>query len=230
MQFFRRGPAWVLDRIELDSADGPAPINEPTGANASQMRVALAPMRAAETVRQKRSGASGDPIVLYAIDPGSKTGPYNYSAMVNYANVYWDNYNPNYKTFNEVGGDCTNFVSQIMKAGGWADEYGFYRDDNNWWYNSMNQTWTWINVTYWNAFASIRSHRTRILSGPTSMLPADVLQADFSNNGSKDHTMFVSYHSGTQPYLTYHSSDTYRRSLSSLMSAYPKARWIPHRT
>jgi len=62
------------------------------------------------------------------------------------------------------------------------------------------------------------------------MLLADVLQADFTNDTSKDHTMIVSYRSSTQPYLTYHTTDTFRRSLSSLKLAYPSARWIPHRT
>lgn len=136
-----------------------------------------------------------------------------------------------YRTFDGVGGDCTNFVSQIMRAGGWQDVPGYYSTDSAWWYQSLGiQSYPWINVSYFYTFAAVRSQRTRILAGPSSMLPGDVLQADFDNNGGKDHTMIVSYHSGTQPYLTYHSVDTYRRSLSSLLTAYPHARWIPHRT
>jgi hypothetical protein len=41
--------------------------------------------------------------------------------------------------------------------------------------------------------------------------------------------MVVSY-TGGQPYLTYHTTDTFRRSLSSLKASYPLARWVPHRT
>ena len=61
---------------------------------------------------------------------------------------------------------------------------------------------------------------------------ADVLQVDFTNNGSKNHAMIVTYvaTSTWTPYLTYHSTDTLNRSLSSLISQYPGARWYPHRT
>ena len=34
--------------------------------------------------------------------------------------------------------DCTNFVSQAMYAGGWRKINGYYRNDNVWWYNSLN--------------------------------------------------------------------------------------------
>jgi hypothetical protein len=171
----------------------------------------------------EKGGASSQDISVAA--------SYNYTAMAAYAEQYWDNYNPDYRTFQDTGGDCTNFISQAMRAGGWPDASpGFYRDDNYWWYNWLNQTWTWINVQYWYTFAAIRSHRTYILSTPESMLIADVLQADFSNNGSKDHTMIVSYRSSGVNYLTYHTTDTLRRSLSSLKLAFPTARWLPHRT
>ncbi len=121
------------------------------------------------------------------------TAAYDYAAMAAYAERYWAVYNPAYRTFAERGGDCTNFVSQAMRAGGWTDVGGWYKDDNNWWYNSVNQTTTWINVSYWYAFAALRSHRTYILAQPEQMGLADVLQADFQNDGSKDHTMIVSY-------------------------------------
>lgn len=40
------------------------------------------------------------------------------NSMVNYANKYAYSRNPNYGDFSKLGGDCTNFVSQIIKAGG----------------------------------------------------------------------------------------------------------------
>jgi hypothetical protein len=52
---------------------------------------------------------------------------------------------------------------------------------------------------------------------------------DFTNNGSKDHSMIVTMLSG-QPYLTYHTTDTHNRSLASIKSSYPSARWLSHRT
>lgn len=217
------GSGWSLVDQAVDS-EGPLPINEPTGATADQMRQALA------TAQSATVGASA--LAPDAIDPGSKTGPYNYQAMANYANQYWDNYNPAYRTFADTGGDCTNFVSQAMRAGGWSDKTGWWLDDDNWWYNSLNQTRTWINVEYFYTFAAVRSHRTTILSSPWSLLLADVLQMDFTNNGSKDHTMIVTWWNAGTPYLSYHTTDTHNRSLSSLLTQYPLSgtRYIPHRT
>lgn len=219
---------WILEKVALATTEGPVPIDEPTGATAAAMAVVakdISAAREAAMADTSSKGASGQSSSL------AVTASYNYSAMAAYAEQYWHNYNPDYRTFNEHGGDCTNFVSQAMRAGGWPDASpGFYRDDNYWWYNFLNQTWTWINVGYFYTFAAVRSHRTYILSTPESMLLADILQADFSNDGEKDHTMLVTYVSGSSRYLTYHTTDTYRRSLASIKLAYPSARWIPHRT
>lgn len=206
--------AWLLES-ESRLEEGPAPINEATGAQPAAMRAALAGTQ--KTVSTKRIGGQGF------------TVQYDYGAMAAYAETYWDNYNGGYRTFSDVGGDCTNFVSQVMRAGGWSDASGFYRDAHYWWYNFLNQTWSWINVNYWYDFAAVYSGRTYLLGSPDYLGLADVLQADFTSNGSKDHSMVVSY-SGGQPYLTYHTTDTFRRSLSSLKASYPSARWVPHRT
>lgn len=49
---------------------------------------------------------------------------YNREKAKNYIDTYWKNYNPAYPSFHHGGGDCTNFVSQILYAGGmpWADD------------------------------------------------------------------------------------------------------------
>lgn len=57
---------------------------------------------------------------------------YNPSKAVNYATSHCSNYNGNYFNYRNWGGDCANFVSQCMKAGGfsfkgcagWVDDYG----------------------------------------------------------------------------------------------------------
>jgi len=58
---------------------------------------------------------------------------YNAAAAVNYARKYCSNYNPAYYNYANDGGDCANFVSQCLKAGGmnlgtcsvsWLDNYG----------------------------------------------------------------------------------------------------------
>ena len=58
---------------------------------------------------------------------------YDRGAAVNYARTYCQNYNWNYYDYGSQGGDCANFVSQCMIAGGmnfysctvsWIDDRG----------------------------------------------------------------------------------------------------------
>ena len=233
--FARDASGWVLKSHGRSDTRGPAPMNEPTGASADAMVMAAAEFELARAEVVKASaGDSQSTTKAVDADAGaiSAAAGYNYPAMAAYAEKYWDVYNPHYRTFNERGGDCTNFISQAMREGGWTFVNGFYRDDNYWWYQDLccNQTWTWASVQYWYAFAALRSGRTTILAKPEYMGLADVLQADFTNDTSKDHTMIVSYRSSTMQYLTYHTTDTYRRTLANLKLSFPSARWIPHRT
>jgi N-acetylmuramoyl-L-alanine amidase len=47
-----------------------------------------------------------------------KSTLYDRKAAAGYADLYWDNYNPEYADYSGSGGDCANFVSQCMIAGG----------------------------------------------------------------------------------------------------------------
>lgn len=155
---------------------------------------------------------------------------YNYGAMATYLERYWSSYNTAYRSFSDVGGDCTNFASQALRAGGWSDDLGWYRDSANWWYNSANETWSWINVNSWASFAYSYSGRVTSLSNVWYMGIGDVLQVDGSRDGSKDHTMMVSYVSGGTPYLTYHTTNRYRRSMNQVLADWGSANYYAGRT
>lgn len=43
---------------------------------------------------------------------------YSTQKAIEYAKKYWKDYNPEYKTYKGAGGDCANFVSQCLYAGG----------------------------------------------------------------------------------------------------------------
>ncbi|MFD7435487.1 amidase domain-containing protein [Streptomyces sp. NPDC059861] len=157
---------------------------------------------------------------------------YDYKAMAAYAEKYWSNYNPAYPNFNGqgAGGDCTNFVSQSLKAGGWKHVPGYVYDYTRWFGTADIQSHSFVGVNEWSWFAQ-NSQRVTSLANVYQMDVGDVLQVDFDKDGSKDHTMIVTYRSQQGvPYLTYHSTNTYRRSVASVIASYPNAAYYAYRT
>ncbi|WP_071659668.1 amidase domain-containing protein [Streptomyces humi] len=158
-------------------------------------------------------------------------GTYDYKAMAAYAEKYWNNYNTDYPDFNGhgAGGDCTNFVSQSLKAGGWKHVPGYVYDYTKWFGNADIQSDSFVGVNEWSWFAQ-NSKRTTPLANVYQAEVGDVIQMDFDRNGEKDHTMIVTYKANGIPYVTYHSNNTYRRSLASLIASYPNAYYYAYRT
>ncbi|MGW1714369.1 amidase domain-containing protein [Streptomyces sp. NPDC002156] len=159
-------------------------------------------------------------------------GTFDYKAMATYAEKYWSTYNPDYPNFNGhgAGGDCTNFVSQSLKAGGWKHAPGYVYDYTKWFGNAEIQSDSFVGVNEWSWFAQ-NSKRTTSLANVFQMDVGDVLQMDFERDGSKDHTMIVTYRDAQGvPYLTYHSANTYRRSLTSIIASEPNAWYYAYRT
>lgn len=155
-------------------------------------------------------------------------GGYNYPAMATYLEKYWSSYNPTYRSFAGVGGDCTNFVSQALRNGGWALTGGASGDYHYWWYNTSTQTKSWAAVDWWASYAR-SSGRTLMLGNVWDLRVGDVLQIDKTKDGTKDHTMMVSYYSSS-PYFTYHSTNRYRRSMSQVLADWGAANYFAYRT
>ncbi|MCA4133081.1 amidase domain-containing protein [Arthrobacter sp. M4] len=161
---------------------------------------------------------------------------YNYTAMVNYTYQYWYYYNPSY---NAYPSDCTNFVSQALRAGGWGmvDNATWYTDNNNWYYYPWVATRSWTSVADFFTFAIYGSGRTYELAYLNSMGPADVEIADWDGNGTKDHAMMVTSWAaggGWAGYndirVTYHTNDTRDMSIWSLYVNNPGGIWYALRT
>ncbi|RLV10034.1 hypothetical protein CTZ27_01970 [Streptomyces griseocarneus] len=224
---------------ELSFAAGKDGAWELTGITAlDEMPQINAPAPTAPKVKAAAAGAGDMPNAPEAslwlfpkrLPKDTSTG-LDYKAMADYAEKYWKNYNPAYRSHPlGTGGDCTNFVSQALKAGGWKHAPGKAGDYTKWWYGSDTESDSWTGVNEWSWFAQ-NTKRVKPLKYAYQMEVGDVLQADFDRDGSKDHTMLVTYRDalGT-PYLTYHSFDTYRRSLLSLQVMLPLTKWYAYRT
>lgn len=91
---------------------------------------------------------------------------YNGRAAANYAVKYALVPNKSYKYFqsiNENGGDCTNFVSQCLRAGGAPQDYNNLRP---WWYDmkqgKASVCWAVAHSLYWYLKTNQSSNRTAI--------------------------------------------------------------------
>ncbi|MGN1208266.1 MAG: amidase domain-containing protein [Christensenellales bacterium] len=73
---------------------------------------------------------------------------YNRKKAVEYAKKYAFEYNNDFYNFTSIGGDCTNFISQCLFAGGLEMDYS----QNGWFYQSIYQrspSWTSVE-DLWN--------------------------------------------------------------------------------
>lgn len=205
--FALRQGAWALVHDEVD----PFPLNRSNDP-------IPAPDKTAQPARSSARASTG----AHFASP-LRAGWYDWPAAQTYIRNYALNYNPAYRTFADVGGDCTNFASQVMRAGGWVDRPGWYLDWNNWWYNDLNQTRSW---TYTHAFQQFfnTSGRGQFLSYLVDMWIGDAMQIDFGANGTIDHTMLVDDKiSSTLDgiFMSYHTTNTYHRPLSDVLAVYP---------
>ncbi|MFI1763066.1 amidase domain-containing protein [Streptomyces sp. NPDC020800] len=220
----RRG-TWQLTDVE-DTDNGYIAVNQV----AKQPPVAVKATPADDSPPEAPRAATSWPAPVNR--KNVTTGAYDYKAMVSYATKYWNHYNPDYPDYNGqgAGGDCTNFVSQSLKAGGWKHVPGYTNDFHKWFGNADIQSDSFVGVNEFSWFA-LSSKRVTSLANVYQLDLGDVLQMDFNKDGSKDHSMIVTYRSPQGvPYVTYHSTNTYNRSVASLVASYPNAAFFAYRT
>lgn len=120
---------------------------------------------------------------------------YNRQAAVNYAEANANNiYTPGYAYFTVRGsGDCTNFASQCLQAGGW-------KPCTTWWYDTfLHHSASWTAVIDFRNFAINSGRATEyVFSKGATVLPysgliwpGDIIQMDWTNDGHWDHTAIV---------------------------------------
>ncbi|MFD0394131.1 amidase domain-containing protein [Streptomyces nogalater] len=229
--------SWLLASDEADvEAGGPTPTTQVSAVDV-EPETTDGGGKADEDEGSKEGSSSTTPTGGTETGSGlvkpAATASYNYSKMEHYANQYWDDHNPAFRTYS--GNDCTNFLSQIMRAGGWhnAGVSIAQRSSNKVWFygsSAITTSYTWGGAENWYWFAVKHSKRTKVLRSVWDMLTTDVLQADWNRNGVIDHSMFVTKKYRGVPYLTYHTTDTHNKSLKKILSDAPRAFYYAHRT
>lgn len=240
--FTRTRTEWFLSGVAPEIVEPAlAPDTHPAAQAVALPEAATSKKRTSNPVRPKgfTSGSAPDKLSPSCRSSNGNALSYDYGAMTRYALQYWQNYNPDYRTYGGEGGDCTNFISQIVKAGGWEDVSGDRTSNDSWWYSSLgtwNTSYTWAAAENWFWFAGpFHSGRTETLDYVHQMGVSDVLQVDFDANDNISHSMFVTRRDGTgamadELYLTYHSTDTLNKKFSSIFAANPDAWYHAHRT
>ena len=151
---------------------------------------------------------------------------YNREKAVAYAHRWAFSRNPQFYDFQYLGGDCTNFASQVIYAGcgvmNYTQVYG-------WYYISLNNrapAWTGVN----ELFSFLINNRGVGPHGEITELsnisPGDIIQLDFDGDGEFDHSpVVVDSGAGTPDtiLLAAHTNDADYRPLST----YPYTRLRP---
>lgn len=154
----------------------------------------------------------------------------NRTNMYNYAQANWNKRPSNWGNFDGMGGDCTNFISQIIYAGGAPmDNTGSYQ----WYYYGYSDrapSWTSVRFLYeyliGNTGVGPQGYRASTNDMLYNMHRGDIIQIDFGSDGTYDHsTSIVNYQIGTLNNTTVaaHTNDVFNRPISD----YPGTkRWI----
>ncbi len=143
--------------------------------------------------------------------------PYNRKIAVNYARRWAYDRNPKYYDFEYIGGDCTNFVSQVLHAGRCTMNYN---KCNGWYYNNLNsRSPSWTGVEYFYKFLISNQGRGPIgrVCHISELELGDIVQLNFENDKRFNHSLIVT--KIEEPgnlksiYISTHTIDRYNYSI-----------------
>ncbi|MFS1514367.1 amidase domain-containing protein [Chengkuizengella sp. SCS-71B] len=120
-----------------------------------------------------------------------KSFRYERSKVKEYADVWWENPNPDFRSFND---DCTNFVSQCIYAGGASMNYTRNRA-LGWWYNSGQDGWSFS----WTVSQCLKNYlltnlnglRAETVENPKQLQIGDVIFYDWDGDSKFQHSAIV---------------------------------------
>ena len=156
-----------------------------------------------------------------------KIKKYDRTKVVEYAKKWAYKRNPRYYNFDNIGGDCTSFVSQCIYAG---CNIMNYKKHIGWYYNSINdRTASWSGVEFLYDFL-IKNRGI----GPQAEKATidnieigDIVQLKFNGKERFSHSLIVVKKRGrdiNSLYVASHTEDSYYRRVSSYV--FEKIRYL----
>jgi hypothetical protein len=181
---------------------------------------------------------------------------YNRTACVTYIDRWWNRRNSAWGNFNELGGDCTNWVSQIINAGGVPeDKSGSYQ----WYWDNMNaprssppysRSASWAGVDeLWNYIQGNSNNNGAngpqgqwwtTSAGLSQMNSGDFIQLKRSNSWYHTYGVYDGKWVNLKPWycpwcadnfqykvrVTSHSADRHREDLDNVAASSPTRRYM----
>ncbi|MBC6309032.1 amidase domain-containing protein [Listeria sp. FSL L7-1582] len=153
-----------------------------------------------------------------------KASGYNRTAAANYALKYALSHNKSYKSYGGSGGDCTNFVSQAIYAGGMrgtSTGYPLYKT----WSSTLTQTGrsdsaAWINANEFRLYWQIKKSNVTVYSSRADLSKkanvGDVINYANKKTGRSWHNCIVTDKSGNTLYISQHSGDRKNNNWNSI--------------
>ena len=134
---------------------------------------------------------------------------YNREAAVAYAEQWWDDANPAYPYFDV---DCTNFISQCLRAGG-APMRGYPDRSKGWWVQGGTWSYSWsvAHSLRWYLETSKQGLRAQRVDDPSELEIGDIIFYDFGGDGRVDHSTIVTSIRNGVPHVHAHTSDSAHR-------------------
>lgn len=146
------------------------------------------------------------------VNQGTREARFSYDRMaaVQYAERWWNSYNPAYRKF-EV--DCTNYVSQCLFAGG-APMRGAPARETGWWYQGDNWSFSWAvaHSLRWYLSGSTSGLQGQEVERADELGHGDIICYDFEGDGRFDHnTIVVSKDAYGMPLVNAHTDNSRHR-------------------
>ena len=132
---------------------------------------------------------------------------YNRLQAVKYAERWWSEYNPAYKKFEN---DCTNFISQCLRAGG-GPMRGRPNRTKGWWYQENNWSYSWTTAHALHLYLQNSSQglKARRVSSVEELMLGDIICYDFEGDGRFNHnTIITGKDANGMPLVNAHTTDS----------------------
>lgn len=158
---------------------------------------------------------SNDRAVIKSDSNFYRRNRYDRIAAVRYAHRWWNSYNPNFRAFSV---DCTNFVSQVMFAGGIPIMFTG-KQNTGWWYrgnggenDQWSYSWSVAHSLRWYLASGKSLTQVELVSKPEKLLPGDIICYDWDGDDVWQHnTVVVGFSVTGQPLVNAHTGNSQNR-------------------